>query len=67
VPRDIAILVDWRGDLIRAYDLPDANVSTTILDAQGKACLTVSGAVTPEALEQVRQVLVRVRETRTCS
>ena len=67
VPPDIAILVDWKGDLIRAYDLPDADVSTTILDAKGKACLTVSGSVTSEALEQVRHVLVRVRETGTCS
>jgi hypothetical protein len=66
VPRDIAILVDWKGDLIRAYGLPDANVSTTILDAQGKACVTASGPVTPEAFEQVRQVLLRVRETGTC-
>ena len=67
VPADIAILVDWKGDLIRAYNLPDANVSTTVLDAQGKACLTAAGPVTPEALEQVRQVLVRARETGTCS
>ena len=66
VPRDIAILVDWKGDLSRAYGLPDANVSTTILDAQGKSCHTASGPVTPEALEQVRRVLVRARETGTC-
>lgn len=66
VPRDIAILVDWKGDLMRAYDLPDASVSTTILDAKGKACHTASGPVTPESLEQVRQVLVRVRETGAC-
>jgi hypothetical protein len=66
VPRDIAILVDWKGDFVRAYGLPDANVSTTILDAQGRACHTASGPVTPEALEQVRRVLVRARETGAC-
>jgi hydrophobe/amphiphile efflux-3 (HAE3) family protein len=66
VPRDIAILVDWKGELSRAYGLPDANVSTTILDAQGKSCHTASGPVTPEALEQVRRVLVRARETGAC-
>jgi predicted RND superfamily exporter protein len=63
VPRDIAILVDWKGEFIRAYGLPDASVSTTVLDAQGKSCHTASGPVTPEALEQVRRVLVRARET----
>jgi hypothetical protein len=67
VPADIAILVDWKGDLVRAYGLPDADVSTTVLDANGDACLTVSGSVTPETLDRVRQVLVRARETRTCS
>jgi hypothetical protein len=36
VPPDIAILVDWEGDLVRAYDLPDADVSITILDAKGR-------------------------------
>src|SRR5262245_20634231 len=66
VPPDIAILVDWKGDLIRAFHLPDVDVSTTILSAKGEACLTASGAATPDALEQVRQALVRVRQTGTC-
>ena len=66
VPDDIAILVDWSGDLARAYRLPDAEVSTTILDAKGRACSTVAGPVTSEALEHVRNVLVRVRETGAC-
>jgi predicted RND superfamily exporter protein len=66
VPHDIAILVDWNGDLVRAYGLPDADVSTTILDANGRACHTVAGPVTPEALNQVRHVLVHARETGAC-
>jgi len=66
VPDDIAILVDWKGDLARAYGLPDAEVSTTILDAKGRACSTVAGPVTSEALDQVRLILMRVRETGTC-
>jgi len=66
VPSDIAILVDWKGDLVQAYDLPDADVSTTILDAKGVACQTVAGAVTPEKLEEVRHVLLRVRTAGTC-
>jgi len=66
VPDDIAILVDWSGDLVRAYRLPDAEVSTTILDAKGRVCSTVAGSVTSEGLEQVRNLLIRVRETGAC-
>jgi predicted RND superfamily exporter protein len=66
VPADIAILVDWTGALIRFYHLPDAEVSTTVLDAKGTACHTVAGAVTTEALETVRQVLAQVRDTGSC-
>ena len=66
VPSDIAILVDWKGDLVRAYDLPDADVSTTILDSKGRACQTVAGPVTPETLDQVRQLLLRVRTAGRC-
>jgi hypothetical protein len=66
VPADISILVDWNGDFVRAYRLPDADVSTTVLDATGKACETVAGSVTPEALDQVRRVLAQVRETGAC-
>jgi uncharacterized protein len=66
VPADISILVDWNGDFVRAYRLPDADVSTTVLDATGKACQTVAGSVTSEALDQVRRILVQVRETGAC-
>ena len=66
VPSDIAILVDWKGDLVLAYDLPDAEVSTTILDEKGRACHTVAGPVTPETLDQVRQLLLQVRTAGTC-
>ena len=66
VPSDIAILVDWKGDLVQAYDLPDADVSTTILDAKGVACQTVAGAVTPAKLDEVRHVLLRVRTAGSC-
>lgn len=66
VPSDIAILLDWKGDLVRAYDLPDAEVSTTILDEKGRACHTAAGPVTPETLDQVRQLLLQVRTAGTC-
>jgi hypothetical protein len=66
VPPDIAILVDWNGDLVRAYGLPDADVSTTVLDGKGAACHTAAGPVTPEALDRVRRALVHARETGTC-
>jgi predicted RND superfamily exporter protein len=66
VPADIGILIDWTGEFPRAYRLPDAEVSTTVLDTKGNACRTVAGAVTRETLETVRQVLTHVRETGTC-
>jgi uncharacterized protein len=66
VPADISILVDWNGDFVRAYRLPDADVSTTVLDATGKACLTVAGSATQEGLARVRRVLGQVRETGAC-
>jgi len=66
VPADISILVDWNGDFVRAYRLPDADVSTTVLDANGKACQTVAGSVTPEAVDQLRRLLAQVRETGAC-
>ena len=66
VPSDIALLVDWNGDLVHAYDLPPAAVSVTVLDATGKGCYTVGGPVTAETLDQVRQLLGRVRATGAC-
>jgi uncharacterized protein len=66
VPREIAILVDWDGALPRAYGLPDAEVSVTILDRQGQVCQTVAGSVTPEGLERARDLLAQVREHGAC-
>jgi len=66
VPSDIAILVDWTGALVRAYRLPDAVVSATVLDGTAKACHTVAGPVTPEGAETIRRVLERAREAGTC-
>jgi hypothetical protein len=67
VPSDIAILVDWKGELVQAYRLPDADVSATVLDPTGKPCDTVAGAVTPQGLDHVHQLLERVRTAGTCS
>jgi hypothetical protein len=66
VPADIAILVDWQGQFIRAYALPDVDVSTTVVDARGKTCRTVAGPVTPEGLDLIRQLLLHVRQTGRC-
>jgi predicted RND superfamily exporter protein len=66
VPAGIAILVDWAGDLGRAYRLPDAEVSTTVLDGKARACHTVAGAVTPEGLKAIGHALLQVRETGAC-
>jgi len=66
VPDDIAILVDWKGDLVHAYGLPDVEVSTTVLDSKGRACDTVAGSVSSEKLEKVQQLLMRVRGSGSC-
>jgi hypothetical protein len=66
VPSDIAILIDWNGDLVRAYGLPEADVSVTVIDAAGKACHTEPGPVKPETRDRIRQLLARVRETGAC-
>jgi hypothetical protein len=66
VPPNIAILVDWKGDLIRTYDLPDADVSITFLDAKGTACHTAAGPVTRETLDLVRRLFLRARTAGTC-
>jgi len=66
VPPDIAILVDWKGDLLRAYHLPDADVSITVLDAKGTACHTAAGPVTRETLDLVRQRFLQARTAGTC-
>lgn len=66
VPPDIAILVDWKGDFVRVYGLPDADVSITILDAKGTACHTAAGPVTRETLDLVRQLFLKVRTAGTC-
>jgi hypothetical protein len=66
VPPDITILVDWKGDFVRAYGLPDADVSVTILDAKGTACHTAAGPVTRETLDVVRQLFLKVRTAGTC-
>ena len=66
IPPEIAILVDWNGDLATAFRLPDVDVSVTILDRTGTVCRTVAGPVTPEAADPVRRTLAHVREHGTC-
>lgn len=66
VPSDIALLIDWNGDLVRAYRLPDADVSVTIVDARGRGCRSVGGAVNPETFGEIRALFVQVRTTGAC-
>jgi hypothetical protein len=58
--------VDWKEDLVRTHDLPDADVSIPILDAKGTACHTAAGPVTRETLDLVRQLFLRARTAGTC-
>jgi hypothetical protein len=66
VPPEIAILVDWDGDLARVYRLPDAEVSVTVVAPDGRTCRTAAGAVTPPALAAMRALLAQVQATGRC-
>jgi predicted RND superfamily exporter protein len=66
VPEEIAVLVDWEGDLARAYSLPADRVSATLLDPEGKVCLTAAGPVNETTLQELLDTLARVREKGAC-
>jgi hypothetical protein len=66
VPPEISLLIDWNGDLVRAYRLPDADVSVTIVDAKGRGCRSIAGPVTQEAFEAMRAFFVQVRKAGAC-
>jgi predicted RND superfamily exporter protein len=66
VPPEIALLIDWKGDLVRAYRLPDADVSVTIVDAKGRGCRSVAGPVNRDAFDQLRLLFVQVRKAGAC-
>jgi hypothetical protein len=66
VPPEISLLIDWNGDLVRAYRLPDADVSVTIVDAKGHGCRSIAGPVNKETFEEMRLLFVQVRKAGTC-
>jgi hypothetical protein len=66
VPPEISLLVDWNGDLVRTYRLPDADVSVTVVDAKGHGCRSIAGPVNTETFEQMRALFVQVRKAGAC-
>ncbi len=66
VPKEIALLIDWEGDLARAYSLPAGKVSATLLDPAGRVCVTSSGPVNDATLQELLETLARVREKGAC-
>ena len=66
VPPEISLLVDWNGDLVRTYRLPDADVSVTVVDAKGHGCRSIAGPVNTETFEQMRALFVLVRKAGAC-
>jgi hypothetical protein len=66
VPPEISLLIDWNGDLVRAYRLPDADVSVTIVDAKGHGCRSIAGPVHEETFEEMRLLFVQVRKAGAC-
>ncbi len=66
VPPEISLLVDWRGELARAFGLPDAEVSVTVLDPAGRACGTTAGPARDEPVAGVADLIARVRRQGKC-
>lgn len=66
VPPDIPILVDWDGTVAGAYHIPDAEVTATILDPQGRSCGTFAGPAEPPLLARARELLTRVKYKGVC-
>ena len=66
VPKEIAILVDWNGELAKSFSLSGAEVSASLLDSKGKICCTVVGPARDEPLTQVLETLARVRAKGSC-
>jgi predicted RND superfamily exporter protein len=66
VPPEISLLIDWNGDLVRAYRLPDADVSVTIVDAKGQGCRSITGPVNKETFDEMRLLFVQVRKVGAC-
>ena len=66
VPPEISLLIDWNGDLVRAYHLPDADISVTIVDAKGHGCRSIAGGVNKQTFEEMRALFVQVRKAGAC-
>jgi hypothetical protein len=66
VPKEISILIDWNGDLAKAYALPEAEVVVAVIDPQGAPCGTTKGPVAPDALAGVLDLIARVRKKGSC-
>ena len=66
VPPEIAILVDWEGQLQARFSLPDDEISVTILDPKGETCGTETGPVSEAKIGRVVERITRIREKGVC-
>jgi hydrophobe/amphiphile efflux-3 (HAE3) family protein len=66
VPKEIAILVDWNGELAKSLSLSGEEVSASLLDPKGKVCCTVVGPAQDAPLNQVLETLASVRAKGSC-
>ena len=66
VPPEISVLVDWNGELARAYALPDAEVAAMVLDPRGRACGTVTGPARPESVARALELLTHAMQGGRC-
>lgn len=65
-PPGASILVDWNGDLARAYALPISDVLATVLGRDGRPCGTAAGQVDPEGRLRILAALARAQDAGSC-
>jgi len=66
VPKEVSILVDWKGELAKFLSLSDVELSASLLDPKGKVCCTVVGPARDAPLAQVLETLALLRAKGSC-
>jgi len=66
VPPGIPVLIDWKGELARAFAIPEAEVAVTVIDPQGRRCTSVPGPVDNSSLGRVLDTIIHLQEKGHC-
>jgi len=66
VPPGISLLLDWNGDLARAYEIPAVKMAAVVISPEGTPCGVVTGSTNPESLDRVLGLIAHAAEEGTC-